>query len=302
MVSLDCWDGVLNQRGIIHEAEIFHFLREVPFMIRSAEFGLADGALAMNRDFAPGSSYISRLNTVTDVSHETRLLLFDVKSKISRIAGEQIYITTVRQRSKVAFYLGYCVADPQYVEIIPNYQQSHPYEAEPDGDGSREVAVNRAKMSRFPHHVYGLDPSNAPYRLPLRMLRRTLNQMRDDLLNGRTFVNPWTMVPYEGWSPAETISTDSLMPGELSSGLFSAFEAVMALNHRISRSPESISLDLMWLQPFVADFKFILDRKQYFVQHKLDGRERARDTPLTKVAICRGMEPRRKWYFSHRDM
>ena len=243
------------------------------------------------------------------------LLLFDVKSTNCQLAGDQYYITTIRQRREVAFYIGICVVDPSFVELIPNLYQGRPgstARSQPDGD---EVAVNTSRVSHLPPSAYVLDPCNAPYRMPLALLPRAIERVRYCVQRGQPYVNPWTQVSFPQWRPTTTSASDALKPSEESQH-FTAYRAAMEvyriMNKVSLRSP--LLLDFVGLQPRLADFKFIPawvqgpkdlespgPQHQRFVQHKLDGRDRTSSTSLAKVAISRAQGGNRWWYFQAHD-
>ena len=317
MESLDRLDALLPQRNAIYESEIFHFLRTaLNFVVRGYEFSLVDGALTIDRDFQRDDSFADILWKVDSASRDVRggvregsgcrLLLFDVKARLSRFSGDTTYITTTRQQSQAAFYLGYCAADPRYVELIPNHCQDPTRYLRLCEQPTREVSVITSKISRFPPQVYGLDPSTAPYRMPLAYLPQALAQLRECVRTQGIYVNPWTRVSFAQWRPIVTTSSDALLPSE-NHDHYSGCEAILRLYREIRYCQKPISLDFMWLQPRIADFKLIVsyarpsDSKQYFIQHKLDGGQRAWGSPLINVAIARGEDPRRQWYFSHTD-
>ena len=317
MEPLNRLDPLLPQRDAIYESEIFHFLKTaLNFVVRGYEFSLVDGALAIDREFPRDDSFAEVFWKVHAASRQLRggvkegggfrLLLFDVKTRLSRFGGDSTYITTTRQQSQAAFYLGFCAADPRYIELIPNYYQDPTRYLLLSQQPTREVSVITSKVSRFPPQVYGLDPSTAPYRMPLAYLPKALVQLRQCVRNQETYVNPWTRVPFVQWRPIATTSSDALMPSEDHSH-YSGCEAILRLYQQVRYSQKPISLEFIWLQPRIADFKLIVpyagasDFKQYFIQHKLDGRQRKWGSPLTKVAIARGDDPQRGWYFSHTD-
>ena len=317
MEPLNRLDALLPQRDAIYESEIFHFLRTaLNFVVRGYEFSLVDGAVAIDREFSRDDSCADSFWKVHSASRQlrggvkegdgSRLLLFDVKSRLSRFSGETTYVTTTRQQSQTAFYLGFCAADPRYVELIPNYCQDLIRYRGLSRQPTREVSVITSKISRFPPQVYGLDPSTAPYRMPLAYLPKALAHLRECVRNQETYVNPWTRVPFVQWRPIVTTSSDALTPSEDHTH-YSGFEAILRLYQQVQYFQKPISLDFIWLQPRIADFKLIVPHagasgfQQFFIQHKLDGQRRTWGSPLTKVSITRGDGPESGWFFSHTD-
>lgn len=318
---------ILNNRGARYEGDIFSVLWQSPYILRSWEFALADGAIDCNQHFELGTSFVDRLWKTKShfQSGASKLLLFDVKSKVSREAGDQIYNTSARQQNAVAFYIGICAADTSFVELIPNIYQNN-------GDGTegpsenRELAVNISRASRLHASAYRLDPCNSPYRMPLALLLEAIHRVRRCVQGKGPYVNPWTLVEFPDWIPSTTSSTESLTPAE-DTQHFTAYKAAMEIGRliRIQSNPAAMELDLVGLQPRLADFKLITipqtsesqtshryqsrsqrrlegrDLRQSFIQHKLDGKDRSRYSPLSKVAVARGEGKDRRWYFSAFD-
>ena len=311
---------ILNNRGALYEGDIFSILKQSPFVVRSFEFALADGALNCAGEVTPEVSFADRFWDVDQSLRQnpmsTKLLLFDVKSKVSQHAGDQTYITTIGQRRRVAFYIGICAADPSFVDLIPNFHQEAPSaSAVSNEEDDREVAVNTSRVSRLPPSAYKLDPCNAPYRIPLPLLLEAVRRVRCCALDKGPYINPWTLVPFPQWKPWTTRSNQSLRPSE-SSEHFTAYQATMEIYRLVNKVQVvhyPLELDFVGVQPRLADFKLVTSvrqstefkaphrRRQIFVQHKLDGRDRARSTPLANVAIARGQGKKRRWYFSDMD-
>ena len=310
--SWESLDPILNTRGAVFEGDIFAVLASLPYIVRSFEFAAADGALDCGHSFPPNATYADRFWAVEQEQLPTipkNLLLFDVKSSNTPLAGDQYYKTTIRQRREVAFYIGICVTDPSFVELIPNlYQGRSTARSQPDDD---EVAVNTSRVSHLPPSAYVLDPCNAPYRMPLALLPTAIERVRSCVQWGHPYINPWTQVSFPQWRPTTTSTSEALKPAEESQH-FTAYRAAMEIyrimNKVALRSP--LPLDFVGLQPRLADFKFIPTRiqspkdreslglqHQRFVQHKLDGRERKSLASLAKVAIARIQGHKHRWYF-----
>lgn len=273
---------------------------------------MADGALDCGNSFPPNATYVDRFWAV---EQEQKLLLFDVKSNIAQLAGHQYYVTSIRQRREVAFYLGVCVADPSFVELIPKLYQGRPGSTSRSQPEDDEVAVNTSRVSHLLPSAYVLDPCNAPYRMPLALLPRALERVRSCVQRGHPYINPWTQVSFPQWRPTTTRTSEALKPSQESQH-FTAYRAAMEIyrimNKVSLRSP--LPLDFVGLQPRLADFKFIpaliqspKDLKspelqhQRFVQHKLDGRERTSSASLAKVAIARDQGRKCRWYVNAHD-
>lgn len=311
-------DVILNNSGAVFEGDIFVVLTSLPYIVRSFEFAVADGALDCGNSFPPNATYADRFWAVEQEQLPTipkKLLLFDVKSNIAQLAGHQYYVTSIRQRREVAFYLGVCVADPSFVELIPKLYQGRPGSTSRSQPEDDEVAVNTSRVSHLLPSAYVLDPCNAPYRMPLALLPRALERVRSCVQRGHPYINPWTQVSFPQWRPTTTRTSEALKPSQESQH-FTAYRAAMEIyrimNKVSLRSP--LPLDFVGLQPRLADFKFIpaliqspKDLKspelqhQRFVQHKLDGRERTSSASLAKVAIARDQGRKCRWYFNAHD-
>ncbi|KAL6163521.1 hypothetical protein ACJQWK_11098 [Exserohilum turcicum] len=237
---------------------------------------------------------------------ERRLVLFDAKSKISAKAEDQIYTTPITQRGRVAFYIGICAANPEYVDLIPNYRARTSIANEE----SRNVAVNISRKSLLPPSAYGsLSPCNSPYRMPLSLLPEALACIQRCAQDRGTYRNPWTRVTFPDWTPYAEHGNDGLVPEE-SSQHFTSFKGLVELwrGIRVAKRVHGIPMDFdfMWLQPRLADFKLLVpyvpsgtQRRQLFVQYKIDGLYRSPASPLTKVAIARnGRKGQLNYYFN----
>ena len=284
LLPLSAIEPLLSNRGALYEGDVFSVLYKSPFVVRSFEFAIADGAIDCTSSFPPGTSFADRFwdidqrLRVEPTMTRSKLLLFDVKSKISRYAGEQIYNSTTNQRHQVAFYIGICAADPSFIELIPNFYQNPFSTSSPQDD--REVAVNASRISRLPPSTYKLDPCNAPYRMPLTLLPKAIEAVRRCAQGKSQYINPWTLVSFPAWKPLTTESSQPLKPSE-DSEHFTAYKAVMEI-YRLVRVESTqglvpMSLDFVGLQPRLADFKLVTTFAGYqsFIQHKIDGRDRA---------------------------
>jgi len=115
--------------GSQFEADVFAALFHRADVIRSIEFANIDGALDTSIPVVDSTSrpksfadrfwdLEQRVNA--DPKRDQLLLPFDVKSRLSQRAEDQIYITSLLQRQHVAFYVGICAANPDFVEVIHN--------------------------------------------------------------------------------------------------------------------------------------------------------------------------------------
>jgi hypothetical protein len=295
--------------GARFEGDVFSVLRHSPYVTRAFEFALADGAVSCNFAFDTTSTYAARFWQVDqrqrypDLSDKAcELLLFDVKSTTSAIAGGQVYLTTFRQRREVAFFVCICANDPTFVELIPNYYQ---HVKNLDRLDNEEVAVNNARHSKLPPSAYRLDPAGSPRRLPIALLPEAISRIRQCAQNQQDYINPWTLVAEKNWRPQATSSVEHLKPAEHTEH-YSAYLAAINIYRLVTTisTPVDMSFDFIGVQPKIADFKIVLTdsktaaQRQFFVQHKLDARERAFTTPLTKVFIGRSTKRGVDWYFT----
>jgi hypothetical protein len=189
---------LLRNRSAVAEGDVFSILSRSPFVIRSFEFALVDGAVDCTNTHRIGSSFADRLwateqaSLLPDVTSE--LLLFDVKSSFN--FGHR-YVSSVFQKRRVAFYICISSADPSFIELIPNYNQAE--EAQDSetsesvtmgGEENRKITINNGRRVLLPLRSYRLDPTNAPYAHPastpsyragplLRTGRGTLRQSLD---------------------------------------------------------------------------------------------------------------------------
>ena len=130
------------------------------------------------------------------------------------------------------------------------------------------------------------------------MLPDAIARIRDCALGGNRYVNPWTQVLFEDWQPLTTTQVRFLRPSDTADQA-SAYEAVMELYRTLRLSPHStIRMDLVGLQPSLADFKLVVGERQYLVQHKLDATIRAMGSSLRRVTIARGDGAARQHHFS----
>lgn len=292
---------MLRNRGWLYEADMFSILLESPWVVRCFEFALADGAVNCGslNEYTKSQGYAERFTNMLDCSDDERsILLFDVKSSTSAVAGSQSYIGAEGQRQQVAFWICICAADPTFVELIPNMSQSDNAnvlpspDAESAADGQetakkRELAINITKQSKLPIETYsGLDQCGSPYRMPISHLVKAIEQVRCCVLNGTPYQNPWTRVVFQDWSPKPTKKRDHIRPAE-DTAQFSACQAVLEI-FRHARNA-SIKPEFTMLQPRLADFKFMLRNSGvYYVQHKLDDTIRKANDDMHRVTAARG--------------
>lgn len=299
---------IFQCRGALYEGDIFSILLGSPFVIRSFEFGLADGALNCSRGYATTLSYADRFWEIYDQrypeSTAEELCLFDVKSTIANQAGEQLYFATRRQRRHVAFFIGIMAANPGFVELIPNFHQdreadANVFDACGNPSDAKEVAINVSRVSKLPPSAYGyIDQCGAPYRLPIWLLPEAMSRVRQRVRGGRVYTNPWTKVAFPDWKPTTTRSLRCLSPAEHSSQA-TAYEAVMQICQSANHSAHSsMKLDFVGAQPRLADFRLKIGDRTVWVQHKLDLTIRSATDNLQNVPAARGDGQDRRYYFS----
>ncbi|KAK3075567.1 hypothetical protein LTR53_001005 [Teratosphaeriaceae sp. CCFEE 6253] len=281
-------------RGGLFEGDIFSVLRASPYVIRSFEGALADGAVDCTRSHlqTDDSMYAHRFWKVQSLEPPQwpKLLLFDAKSTISNTAGHQTYVTSKQQRAHVAFYLGISAANTGFVELVPNYYQQPEaldLELQPEDMPSDEsYAANFTRVARLPTSAYdGLDPCGAPHRLPIALLSEAIQGVRRHAQGHEVYRNPWSGVAHPDWKPVCTRDPRWLRPKDETAS-FTAYERILEVQQATLREG-SMLFDFVGIAPFLADFKWIRSGRQYFVQHKVDGRSRALGTRLDKVFIRR---------------
>ena len=299
---------ILTGRGACHESDVFSVLWHTSSVVRAFEFAMADGAIDCSKESPEGTSFAERLWSLDQElrlwpeSH--RILLFDVKSSTYPTSDRQLYTTNKFQQSQVAFYLGFSASNPRHVELIPNvYQQDPAATRLAHEEGSQPSNVDKLRISTVDPLTYGcLAPHRAPFRMPLALLPEAIRRVRRCVQTQQPYTNPWTKVCFSQWTPRTTTSILHLKPLE-ETPHFTAYMAVEAIYRALKVAPCSIGLDLMALQPRVADFKLIVPPspayptgRQVFVQHKIDTVNRHLPGALSRVPMGRTGE-RLSWYF-----
>lgn len=268
--------GILfRNSGSIHEGDVFSILASSPFVVRSGEFALMDGALDCTSRHESDSSYASRYwevnDRAADPSEAGDLAGFEVKSCAFGEAGKQIYITTIAQRRRAAFYIAKLATDPNWVELIPNYQQDaeslDPESANLEAETAEHI-INFTRKSFMPPRTYGaVDPSGSAYRMPLSVLPEAVRRARLCCsVPGYTYVNPWTDVPFTLWRPVAGRAIEWFRPRE-NSGIFTAHDAVMKIlqdfnygggGDEAAATANTFEVDFVGVQPCLGDFKIIV--------------------------------------------
>lgn len=318
---------VTRRLASVLEGDVFAVLYHSQYVVRSFEFGVVDGAIDCSGPHDRLGNYADRLASALDCAsrppeHRHKLLPFDVKSTILG-GGSPGYKTTTSQSELAAFYLGISVTDTDFVELIPNYDQSIPAEsilssgAEVGAQADVDIAFNYVAQARVPPRAFGgLALDNAPFRMPVALLCEAIRRVRQCAVGGHPYVNPWTGVAFPDWRPMTTTDTDMLRP-KRDTAAFTSHKEVMAIHRAVCGQPDlPLVFDLVGAQPDLADFKFILHQtaqhpctpggKQYFVQHKLDSMRRSPTDQLKSVAICRSSRDEKgrdvvRWYFRNTE-
>ena len=309
-ILFDALHKAFYNLGAEQEGAIFAELEHLPWVLRAAEFARVDGALIVQGTLPKAASYANRLWVLMERARAAQcpeLALMDVKSRVSGDAHEQIYITTIGQRARTAVFIGVCAANPDFIEVIPNLYAGRPFDKKHEG---RCVAVNISRKSLLPASAYGhLSPCNSATRMPIGYLDQALEGILACARGEGDYVNPWTRVRFGGWKPFTVQTSEDMMP-KSNTQHFTAYRSAMEIfrcvrNARRWNDPLPLDFDMLYLQPRVADFKLIIedsrahDRRQVFVQHKIDGQDRSRNAKLVNVAIARGREDgTTMWYFT----
>ncbi|KAF2672845.1 hypothetical protein BT63DRAFT_436691 [Microthyrium microscopicum] len=288
-------DPIIKDIGHYFEGDVMSIARHSPFAGRAFESALADGFLTCSSSFSPEDSFATRFFKL-EQQEQYRVVLFDVKSKIHRQAGYQTYSTTERQRHNMAFFIGICASDTSMVELIPNLDQDPSKTSETTNSG---VGVNTTRALPFPFYTYGFDPCSAPFRMYLSQLPEALNRVHRCAIHGEPYINPHTGVEFD-WTPIVVNHIDHLRPSDQTQN-YSSFRAIRDMFYHVETARflgSGIEMDFVQLQPRLADFKFIVADRQYFVQHKIDGWTRGEDNNLHRVAIARNKAGAPKKYFT----
>ncbi|KAJ5056972.1 hypothetical protein J3E74DRAFT_409674 [Bipolaris maydis] len=253
----------------------------------------SDESKALNEDV--------RLTRNSKVEQQRMLIPFDIKSSVGASAEDQVYATATNQQARTGIYIAVCASNPGYVEVYPNRFSSL---SRPD---IRKVAVNLSRKSHLPPSSYGfLSPCNSAYRMPIAMLKQALESLRRCAQGQGDYVNPWTGVQFPEWRPHIEHGNETLMPSE-NSQHYTSFKGVIEIWRCVrvagSQYDVPIGFELIGLQPRLTDFKFLVpgsqgsQRRQVFVQYKIDGVYRSPTSPLTKVAIARNQRRGHMQYY-----
>jgi hypothetical protein len=315
-------------RGARFEADIFDLLLDYAHVVRSFEFAPADGAVCCSIHSTLHGTYSDRFWQIDEMDNETYhdhrqtptsphhalcLSPFDVKSNTALKAEGQVYVTTIRQRKIVAFYIGICAADPSFVELIPNYYTGLPIQQ--GDDPSRYVAVNLSRKSLTGPGAYKfLSPCNAAYRMPTSLLHEAISRVRACVQAcgqasspPRPYVNPWTGAKFSKWDPVPVHTNEVLLPSDETqhgsgyAGIMEIWKAVRVA-HAEERTP--MRFEFVSVQPRLADFKLLVPyepardiSRQVFVQYKIDSVDRAYDNK--NIVIGRNDKHGAfRWYFT----
>ena len=81
--------SLMRNRGAGFEGDIFSILRHSPYIVRSAEFALVDGAIDCTRQYAHEEGYAARLWVAQHLPppDQSDLLLWDAKSSAADDVG-----------------------------------------------------------------------------------------------------------------------------------------------------------------------------------------------------------------------
>jgi hypothetical protein len=301
----------LRDLGQTLEGDVFQVLKQSPFIVRSLEFALADGAIDCSRERPATTSFAERLWNVFSYEPEedfmSDLIYLDVKSgSADDERSHQDYMSIEGQCRKVGVWVCISAANSAWVDVIPNRHQTPEglmtFDSEtPFDDSQRKVQhVGALRDSRLHNAAHGfLDPCATPYRMPLSMLPEAITRIRRCALGLGDYINPWTGVIFKGWRPITTRRTEWLKPSEESSH-YTAYQDAWEV-FRGFRSQEVMEFDLVGIQPCLSDYKILQyinnSITQHFVQAKGDGVMRGPNNKLTKVGAAR----QGRYYFDTRD-
>ncbi|KAI7554888.1 hypothetical protein KC331_g235 [Hortaea werneckii] len=301
--------------GTAYEADVFSVLQRSPFVARSFEFSLADGAVDCSGKYDVSSSYGERFCSLTERTADdtqsmgglegelSELAPFDVKSTVGEQAGQQQYIMTMGQRDRMAFFIGINAADATFVDVIPNFhQRQESLYVDSSTDERREVAVSFSRVCHLPPATYqGIDPCMNPYRMPVALLPTAISRIRQLIRKEiEVYQNPWTRTRFPGWRPLTTRSSKFMFPNTDTAHYTACLAAMEIFRYTCAARDEGNALqaDFVMSQPRLADLRLMCKGRQYFVQQKVDLALRRKGSPLARVGIARGEGEKRTYYFT----
>lgn len=137
-----------------------------------------------------------------------------------------------------------------------------------------------------------MDPCASPYRMPLGILQEALRRVRLCGQGHSPYVNPSTNLSFLERKPYTTSSTDLLKP------LRNSEHYESSRHVDIDRALREIPTHSTATSSRVPLYHRVHSlQRQSFVQHKIDGRDRAFDSELKNVYVVRDGH----WYFSTFD-
>lgn len=288
--------------GARAEGDVFSVLKHSRYVVRSFEFGAADGAIDCSEEHDQDTSFAERFQRLRRQEPlSRRLLLFDIKSTTASDASQQRFGSFPQQKAVAAFYICVSTTDPAYVDLLPNYDQSADvlesgvyFAAQVPTNAAERTAITWNRACWLPAISYGfLDPSSTPYRMPRWMLPEAISRIRRCVLSGEPYVNPWSRVAFPEWAPITTAYLRWIEPSE-ETAQFTAYEQVMHIMRAV-QSKSSYKFDFVGLQPRLGDFKM----DDVVIQHKVSTTEKRVDTAsaFEAVQIARGDPGKRNFYF-----
>lgn len=188
--------SLISNRGALFEGNAFSILRHSPFVVRSFEHSLADGAIDCRGAYEKASSYADRFheleNRVTENEIPVELALIDIKGSMKL---EEQHVALLGQRRRVAAFICMGAGDPAWVDFIPNMFQEPKTAKHPSLDFTEEenryVAVTYSRPSRLPVTAQGMvNLSTSPFRMPIGLLPDAIALARAHIRRESVYVNP----------------------------------------------------------------------------------------------------------------
>lgn len=312
---------IFSNRGALFEGNAFSILKHSPFIVRSFEHSPADGAIDCREAYDKASSYADRFHDletrVAEGETPIDLALIDIKGSMKL---EEQHLALLGQRRRVAAFICIGAGNPAWVDFIPNMFQDPKAAKNPSLDFTEEekryVAVTYSRPSRLPVTAHGMvNLSTSPFRMPIGLLPDAIALARAHIRGESVYVNPWTGVSFDQWSPVAVNTNEALKPS--STAHRTAHLAIMELYRHFAFAKKPwASIDFVGLQPRIGDAKIVLHHsklldnlphrpqtdstchpKQRFLEHKYDPLERDCGSKLHNVRVARGEGLKRKWYF-----
>lgn len=262
---------------------------------------------------------------MTESELPVELALIDIKGSMKL---KEQHVALLGQRRRVAAFICMAAGDPAWVDFIPNMFQDPKAAKHPSLDFTEEenryVAITYSRPSRLPVTAHSMvNLSTSPFRMPIGLLPDAIALACAHIRGESVYVNPWTGVSFNQWSPTTVDTNEALKPS--STAHRTAHLAIMELYRHFAFAQRPwATVDFVGLQPRIGDAKIVLrhserlenllhrsqncpmqpsggrstwNLKQRFLEHKYDPVDRDCGSRLHNVRVARGEGLKRKWYF-----